>query len=405
MPAVILENVGKTYPNAVLALEGLHLHVADGELVVLVGPSGCGKTTTLRLIAGLEEPTSGTVRIGDRVVTHTPPAERNVAMVFQRPALYPHRSVRDNIGFGLAIRQRDSWLRRALFAHSREQAEERDERVTATAHRLGLENMLDRYPTELSGGQQQRVALGRALVRRPEVLLLDEPLSNLDAGLRQELRRELHLLQKQLRATMLYVTHDPVEALSLGDRVAVLHQGRLQQVDRPEVLYEQPANRFVAGFIGWPAMNLLDGELQRGGDGVVVFATCAGKCPVPVDVAERWSPWLGRPLTLGIRPHHVRLLPTTSPEAITPADGFGTDSAREGWLMQVRLVESLGRDRLVTVTGRNCELSALLPGDFQSSATPATMLSGNTVMVQLQLRQGYLFDRLSGQALGMRPAG
>jgi multiple sugar transport system ATP-binding protein len=390
MPEIVLENVGKTYPNGVSALEGLDLHVADSELLVLVGPSGCGKTTTLRLIAGLEEPTSGNVRIGDRAVTHLPPAERNVGFVFQRPALYPHRKVRDNLGFGLAIRQRDSWFRRLFSATSRAQAHTRAERVMATAHRLGLQDVLDRYPTQLSGGQQQRVALGRALVRQPEVLLLDEPLSNLDAGLRQELRRELHLLQKQLQATMVYVTHDPVEALSLGDRVAVLHQGQLQQVDAPERLYEDPANRFVAGFIGWPAMNLVDGELQHDSDGSVRFAGCLGRWPVPADVAARWAPWVGRPLTLGIRPHDVHL---EEPQSTS------------GWPMQVRLVESLGRDRLVTLAGGQGELSALLTGGCQTAGALDRMVAGKNVMVHLQLHQGYLFDRVSGQALKARPAG
>jgi multiple sugar transport system ATP-binding protein len=390
MPPIVLENVGKMYPNGVSALEGLDLHMADGELLVLVGPSGCGKTTTLRLIAGLEEPTFGSVRIGDRVVTHLPPAERNVGLVFQRPALYPHRKVRDNLGFGLAIRQRDSWLRRLFSATSRSQAHQRHERVTATAHRLGLEGVLDRYPAQLSGGQQQRVALGRALVRQPEVLLLDEPLSNLDAGLRQELRRELHLLQKQMQATMVYVTHDPVEALSLGDRVAVLNHGKVQQVDAPERLYQEPANRFVAGFIGWPAMNLIDGELQLSADGSMTIAACEVRWPVPADVAARWVPWAGRPLTLGIRPHdvHVEEAQSTS-----------------GWPMQVRLVESLGRDQLVTLAGGQGELSALLTGGCQTAGTLDRMVAGKNVMVHLQLHQGYLFDRVSGQALKARPAG
>jgi multiple sugar transport system ATP-binding protein len=387
MPLLVLDNICKIYPSGVKALEGLNLSVADGELLVLVGPSGCGKTTALRLIAGLEKPTSGDVRIADKVVTHTPSAERNVALVFQRPALYPHRTVRDNLGFGLALRQGDSWWRRLFSAKCREQSKERHQRETAAAQRLGLESVLDSYPTQLSGGQQQRVALGRALVRRPEVLLLDEPLSNLDAHLRQDLRRELHLLQKQLHATMVYVTHDPVEAMSLGDRVAVLNQGRLQQVDRPAVVYGQPANRFVAGFVGWPAMNFVDGELQRTADGLTIFAACPGTLAVPPAVAAAWAPWLRRPLTLGIRPEDVRL------------DDAGA------WPMQVRLVENLGQGRLVTLAGRNCELAALVPGGCQSLPAPDTMAAGKNVMVNLQLERGLLFDRASGQALSVRPAG
>jgi multiple sugar transport system ATP-binding protein len=389
MPSVSLENVAKTYANGASAVQDLNLTVPDGELLVLVGPSGCGKTTTLRLIAGLEEPTTGQVRIGDRVVTHTPPAERNVAMVFQRPALYPHRNVFDNLGFGLAIRQRDSWWRRLLSARCRQQAHERNQRVTAVAERLGLENVLDRYPTQLSGGQQQRVALGRALVRQPVVLLLDEPLSNLDTGLRQELRRELHLLHKQMQATMIYVTHDPVEAMNLGDRVAVLHEGALQQVDRPQVLHEQPNNRFVAGFVGWPAMNFVDGELQRGSDGTMVFAGCVEMLPVPPPQAALWAPWVGRPLTLGIRPENV----------VPMANG------QDGWPMQVRLVEPLGPDRLLTLTGRQGELTALLRGGCHSWPTLDTMLAGKNVMLTLQLQHGYLFDRSSGQTLKVRASG
>jgi multiple sugar transport system ATP-binding protein len=390
MPSLALESVSKTYPSGVQALDGVNLNVADGQLLVLVGPSGCGKTTALRLIAGLDQPTSGEIRLGGRLVTHTPAAKRNVAMVFQRPALYPHRSVRDNLGMGLALQQADSWFTRLFSEHCRQQAQERRKREDQTAERLGLESVLDRYPTQLSGGQQQRVALGRALVRRPEVLLLDEPLSNLDANLRQELRRELHLLQRQLQATMVYVTHDPVEAMSLGDRVAVLSQGKLQQVDRPEMVYGQPANRFVAGFVGWPAMNFVDGELQQGAGDLMVFAACPGKLAVPPDLARAWAPWLGRPLTLGIRPDDVIL-------------SQGDTSA--GWRMEVRLVEHLGQGRLVMLAAQNCELSALLPGGCQSLAALDTIRAGQNVMVNVQLNRGFLFDQTSGQALKMRPAG
>jgi multiple sugar transport system ATP-binding protein len=390
MPSLTLESVCKIYPSGVQALDSVNLEVADGQLLVLVGPSGCGKTTALRLIAGLEQPTSGEIRIGGRLVTHTPAAQRNVAMVFQRPALYPHRSVRDNLGMGLALLHGDSWFGRLFSQQCRQQAQERWQRETQTAQRLGLESVLDRYPTELSGGQQQRVALGRALVRRPELLLLDEPLSNLDANLRQELRRELHLLQNQLHATMVYVTHDPVEAISLGDRVAVLSQGKLQQVDRPEVVYGQPANRFVAGFVGWPAMNFVGGELQQAADDAMVFAACPGKWAVPPALARAWAPWLGRPLTLGIRPDDLVL---------------SDDGTSAGWRMEVRLVELLGQGRLVMLAAQNCELSALLPGGCQSLAALDTIQAGKNVMVNVQLDRGFLFDQTSGQALVVRPAG
>jgi multiple sugar transport system ATP-binding protein len=387
MPSLALEKICKAYPSGVTALDSIDLQIADGELVVLVGPSGCGKTTALRLIAGLDSPTSGSIRIGQRLITHEPPSARHVALVFQRPALYPHRTVRDNLGFGLALRQRDSWLRRFFSATCRQQANQRHQRETATAKLLGLENVLERYPAQLSGGQQQRVALGRALVSSAEVLLLDEPLSNLDANLRQELRRELHLLQKQMHATMIYVTHDPLEALSLGDRVAVLNNGRLQQVDRPENLYANPVNRFVAGFVGWPAMNFVDGELQHTRDGAIAFAACPGKLPVPPGLADTWTWYLHRPLTLGIRPEDVHLDTTA------------------GWPMQVRLVEPLGRGQLLTLAAGNCEIAALLSGDCQSRNLWDTMVAGKNVMVHLQLERGFLFDRMSGLALTGRPAG
>jgi multiple sugar transport system ATP-binding protein len=378
MPSVALDSVSKIYPGGVTAVEALSLEVHDGELMVLVGPSGCGKTTTLRLIAGLEEPTSGQVRLGERVVNKVAPHERSAAMVFQRPALYPHRTVRGNLGFSLAMKQG------SLTEGGRE-------RVAATARLLGLEALLDRYPSQLSGGEQQRVALGRALVRQPDVLLLDEPLSNLDAGLRLELRRQLHLLQRRLEATMIYVTHDPVEALSLGDRVAVLNRGRLQQVDRPDDVFQRPANRFVAGFIGWPAMNFVDGELQV--EGVqLVFVADAGRLTVPSKLAEAWRPWIRHPLTLGIRPEDL-------------AVGVRTENG--AWPMQVRLIESLGHGRLVTVASAAgaCEMTVWMRGGCQMSREMDIMTREKSVMVHIELEKCCLFDRASGAALAVRATG
>src|SRR5262245_34433799 len=268
MAEVALGGVSKQYPGGVEALRDLTLTVADGELVVLVGPSGCGKTTTLRLIAGLETPTRGTLRIGGRVVNDLPPRERDVAMVFQRPALYPHLSVRDNLAFGLRMRRGGF----PLLGWNRRADEVVRDRVARAARMLELDDVLDRLPGQLSGGQQQRVALGRAVVREPAAFLLDEPLSNLDARLRTEMRRELHLLHRRLRATMIYVTHDQTGALPPGDRLVVLHRGVAQQADAPLAVYERPANRFVAGFIGWPPMNFMDGQLV-GQDGRPGFAT------------------------------------------------------------------------------------------------------------------------------------
>jgi multiple sugar transport system ATP-binding protein len=262
MAEVTLEQLAKTYPGGVEAVRDVSLRVADGELLVVVGPSGSGKTTLLRLIAGLETPLHGIVRVGGQVVNNLPPHRRNVAMVFQRPALYPHLSVRENLGFGLALRQGGRW-RRWLPGRCPVPMGDGEQQVANIARLLGLENLLERRPATLSAGQQQRVALGRALVRRPDVFLLDEPFSNLDAPLRQEMRRELHLLHRRLRATMIYVTHDQDEAVALADRIAVLDQGRIRQVDRPDVLWERPADRVVAAFLGWPAMNLPEGRLIR----------------------------------------------------------------------------------------------------------------------------------------------
>jgi multiple sugar transport system ATP-binding protein len=369
MAGVTLEKVAKTYPGGVAALREVSLRVEDGERVVLVGPSGSGKTTLLRLIAGLETPTSGTLRIGDRVVNDIPPHRRDVAMVFQRPALYPHLSVRDNLAFGLFLRQGlFRWRRLGVSPVPL------TERIGRVAHQLGLEEMLERRPGTLSGGQQQRVALGRALVREPAVFLLDEPLSNLDPRLRLEMRRELHLLHRRLRATMIYVTHDQDEAMSLGERVVVLDQGVVRQADSPQGLYDRPSDRFVAGFLGWPPMNLLDGELVEVDDRLSF-----GNWDVCLLTGRRpdWHPFVGRPLTLGIRPEDVRL-----------AEGPG-----EGRLsMEVRLVERLGPVQLVTLAAANWTVTARL-------AVMPAILEGASVFAAFDLTRATLFDPATGRAL------
>ena len=253
MASVTLAGIAKTYEDrggTHVAVHRVDLAIGDGEFVVLVGPSGCGKTTTLRMIAGLESISDGELRIGDRVVTDLPPKERDVAMVFQNYALYPHMTVYQNLSFALRLQH----LSRPDI----------DRRVREAAGLLGLEHLLDRNPRQLSGGERQRVALGRALVRHPQVFLFDEPLSNLDAKLRVQMRREIARLHRELKATMIYVTHDQVEAMTLGERIVVLNAGRVQQVASPRVLYQKPANTFVASFIGSPAMNLLQGELTNG---------------------------------------------------------------------------------------------------------------------------------------------
>src|SRR6202795_752272 len=249
MAAVTFDGITKTYPDGTTAVNDLDLEIADGEFMVLVGPSGCGKTTALRMVAGLEDISRGVLKIGDRTVNHVPSRDRDIAMVFQSYALYPHLTVYDNIAFGLRIKKLPK--------------EEIDKRVQNAAKILGLEQFLDRKPRALSGGQRQRVAMGRAIVREPAVFLMDEPLSNLDAKLRVQMRAEIAGLQRDLGVTTVYVTHDQVEAMTMGDKVAVMRKGELQQVADPQTLYDRPVNLFVGGFIGSPAMNLLEATLER----------------------------------------------------------------------------------------------------------------------------------------------
>jgi multiple sugar transport system ATP-binding protein len=292
MAQVTLEHLGKTFPDGTEAVLDLNLEIDDGELMVLVGPSGCGKTTTLRMVAGLEEATAGAISIGGRVVTGLPPRERDVAMVFQTYALYPHKTVFENLAFPLKLR--------------RLAKDEIDGRVKRIARMLDLEEHLPRRPRQLSGGQRQRVAMGRAIVREPQAFLMDEPLSNLDAKLRTQMRGELSQLQRQLGVTTIYVTHDQVEAMTLGDRVALLRKGDLQQVGPPKELYERPANLFVAGFIGSPAMNFVSAELSLT-DGRL--ETVFGDQRLRVDQAERLpalESYVGRKVIVGVRPEHLQ---------------------------------------------------------------------------------------------------
>ena len=289
MAQIILDHVEKTYSGGVQALDDLTLDVKDGEFMVFVGPSGCGKSTALRSIAGLEEITGGTIQIGNRVVNDLPPKDRDIAMVFQNYALYPHMTVEQNLAFGLQLRKTPK--------------NEIKRRVGEAARMLGLEPYLKRKPAALSGGQRQRVAMGRAIVREPQAFLMDEPLSNLDAKLRVSMRASLSQLHDRLGVTTVYVTHDQVEAMTLGHRVCVLRDGRLQQVDTPQHLYEAPVNLFVAGFIGSPAMNFVTAELVRDGDPAVTFAGC--QLPVPAEVLEAkpgLAEYFGKKVILGIRP-------------------------------------------------------------------------------------------------------
>ena len=289
MATVTLEHVGKIYPGGVRAVEDFCLEVRDGEFVVLVGPSGCGKSTLLRMVAGLEDVSSGTIRIGARVVNDVSPKDRDIAMVFQNYALYPHMTVRENMAFGLKLRG----LPR----------QEIDARVQEAAAILGLDSLLARRPKALSGGQRQRVAVGRAIVRQPAVFLFDEPLSNLDAKMRVQMRVEISRLHRQLGATMLYVTHDQVEAMTMGGRIVVMKDGVAQQADAPLRMYDFPCNRFVAGFIGTPQMNFFDGRISADGS---TFEGAAGlHLPMPTEQQAALAAYAGQGVVLGLRPEEI----------------------------------------------------------------------------------------------------
>jgi multiple sugar transport system ATP-binding protein len=301
MATVRLDRVRKIYPNGHVAVDDASFDIAEGELLVLVGPSGCGKTTLLRMIAGLETISSGTLSIGGQVVNDIAPKDRDIAMVFQNYALYPHMTVAENLGFGLRLRGKE--------AHDIEQ------RVRDTARLLELENRLDAVPAALSGGQRQRVALGRALVREPKVFLLDEPLSNLDAKLRLSMRVEIARLHRQLGTTTIYVTHDQVEAMTLGQRIVVLDGGKIQQIDTPMNLYDKPTNLFVAGFLGSPAMNLLRGTLQCENGWQLVLPHANVMLGARDAQATALKPWLGRHVVVGIRPEDLQ--PASHTSALT----------------------------------------------------------------------------------------
>jgi multiple sugar transport system ATP-binding protein len=290
MAQVSLRNVTKVYDGGVVAVREANLTVENREFLVIVGPSGCGKSTLLRMIAGLEEATSGEVRIADKVVNHVPPKDRDIAMVFQNYALYPHMTVFDNMAFGLRLR---SYSKREI-----------DQRVRDAANLLGIEPLLSRKPKELSGGERQRVAVGRAIVRKPLVFLFDEPLSNLDAKMRVQMRTEIHKLHLRLQTTMIYVTHDQTEAMTMGDRIVVMNKAVIQQVADPLTIYDHPANRFVASFIGSPPMNFLRGEIVRGGLGLY-FTEGTFRLHVVEEMATRLMSYENKPVIFGIRPEDL----------------------------------------------------------------------------------------------------
>jgi multiple sugar transport system ATP-binding protein len=317
MAEIVLKELTKRYPNGFEAVKALSLDIQEGELLVLVGPSGCGKTTALRMIAGLEDITSGDLYIGERRMNDVPERDRDIAMVFQSYALYPHMTVAQNIGFTLKIARRP----RKEIKH----------RVRETARLLALEELLDRRPKQLSGGQRQRVAMGRAIIRQPQVFLMDEPLSNLDANLRVQMRGEIEDLQKRLGVTTVYVTHDQIEAMTMGDRIAVLSAGELQQVGHPSSVYDRPANLFVASFIGSPPMNLALANVERGDDGLVVgLGDARIRVPSEISAERGLESWVGKSVIVGIRPEDIQ-------------DASGDGAARNGaFQARIERIEALG---------------------------------------------------------------
>ena len=367
MAQVSLKDVSKVYPGGVEAVRSFSLDVEDGEFVVLVGPSGCGKSTTLRMIAGLEEVTQGEISIGDRVVNDVPPKDRDIAMVFQNYALYPHMTVYKNMAFGLKLR--------------RYPKDEIETRVREAARILEIEELLNRKPKALSGGERQRVALGRAIVRDPRVFLFDEPLSNLDAMLRVQMRAEIEKLHTRLGTTMIYVTHDQVEAMTMGDRIVVMLDGAVQQIATPSELYKNPVNRFVAGFIGSPPMNFLEGRLVSV-EGALRFEFDTGEAHLDVHESHRSAleAHAGQEVLLGIRPEDL-----LENAAQTPVAGRSLTTT-------VEMVEPLGAETYLylNVGGRS------VTGRVHADVLPAV---ASTHVIDLDLAKAHYFDPSSGEAI------
>ena len=371
MAEVVIENVTKVYPGNVTAVRDVSLRIEDRELMVLVGPSGCGKSTTLRMVAGLEEITQGTIKIGERVVNDVPPKDRDIAMVFQNYALYPHMTVYNNMAFGLKLRK----FKRA----------EIEERVNEAAKILGITELVKRKPKALSGGQRQRVAVGRAIVRKPAVFLFDEPLSNLDAKLRVEMRAELNKLHHRLETTMIYVTHDQVEAMTLGDRIAVMHDGTLQQVAPPLEIYDRPVNRFVAGFIGTPPMNFVEGRVVAE-DGQLFFDGGTGRLRLPEKFHAALDRHVDHQVAFGMRPEHVEPVPE-GPEG---AAGAVLEAV-------VNVVEPLGDEMLLYLSIDGQDIVAKVDSHQKAEV-------GQTMRIRVDVARCHVFDADAGENLTVASA-
>jgi multiple sugar transport system ATP-binding protein len=386
MASVTLTNLRKTFHDAqtkkeVVAVSDVNLEIRDGEFMVLVGPSGCGKTTTMRMIAGLEEITSGDIRIGDRVVNDVAPRDRNIAMVFQNYALYPHMSVYENMAFGLKLRMLPPlWKQFTAQAETKKTKDEIDRRIRETAKSLAIDGYLDRKPRALSGGQRQRVALGRAIVREPQVFLMDEPLSNLDAKLREQTRAELIQLHRDLRVTTVYVTHDQVEAMTMGQRIAVMKEGVLQQCDTPEALYKSPANMFVANFLH---MNFLKTVRVSTEGGAPVLDSDFFRLHMPASRSVALTSYIGKTIVLGLRPEGI-YAKEQAPSRVA-AQG---NAAR----MEVRIVEPLGSNSLLHLRAGAESLIARVEADTHVE-------EGHTMDFLIDADKAHVFDPDTEQAI------
>ncbi|MBQ9620967.1 MAG: sn-glycerol-3-phosphate ABC transporter ATP-binding protein UgpC [Atopobiaceae bacterium] len=369
MASLTLEHIGKKYPNGFEGVKDFNLEIADKEFIIFVGPSGCGKSTTLRMIAGLEDITSGTLKIDGEVMNDVEPKDRDIAMVFQNYALYPHMSVRDNMGFALKL--------------AKVPKAEIDRKVEEAADILDLGQLLDRKPSALSGGQRQRVAMGRAIVRSPKVFLMDEPLSNLDAKLRVQMRAEISKLHDRLGATIIYVTHDQTEAMTLGDRIVIMKSGVMQQVDTPKNLYSKPCNLFVAGFIGSPQMSFIDATIaERGADLVATFGTSAITLPTDKAEALRAGGYVGKTVVMGVRPEDVH-------ESGAPAEGKRLSEVVNA---TVTVYELLGSSVMIYADAEGASLSC-------STQSTTSARTGSAVELVFDIDKLHFFDKQTELAI------